>query len=57
MTIKFTTELAVTNLDQLPRGTGAKYLEVMVVENDGKTVYVAKKWARKLGKTGTFLSF
>jgi len=38
-------ELVVTNLDQLPRGTGAKYLEV--IESHCGT-YIAKQWRRKL---------
>jgi DNA polymerase III sliding clamp (beta) subunit (PCNA family) len=37
-------DLKITNLDQLPRGTGARYLEVVRGE-DG--VLVAKQWRRK----------
>jgi len=37
-------EIKITNLDQLPRGLGARYLEVVRGENG---VLVAKQWRRK----------
>jgi hypothetical protein len=41
--IKYHKLLLITNLEQLPRGTGAKYLEVI----DGQNGYlVAKQWRR-----------
>ena len=43
-TIKYTPAIKVTNLEQLARGTGAKFLEVL---DDGSSVYVAVKWRNK----------
>jgi hypothetical protein len=35
--------MQITNLDQLPRGTGAKYLEV---RDDGSGPFIAVQWRR-----------
>lgn len=43
-TIPYSKDLKITNLDALPRGTGARYLEVIRGEGD---VLVAKQWRRK----------
>jgi hypothetical protein len=42
--IPISRELKITNLDALPRGTGARYLEVIRGEDD---TLVAKQWRRK----------
>lgn len=39
--IQYTPELVITNLDQLPRGTSAKYLEC-IIGPDG--ALIAKSW-------------
>ena len=46
--LKFDKTLDIRNLDCLPHGTGAKYLEVMTSHEQG--VYIAVQWHRKLGK-------
>ena len=46
--IKYNPELKITNLDQLARGTGAKYLEVLPVKAKG--ILIAVKWCRKIPK-------
>jgi len=43
--IKFSRDLVIKNLCCLPRGTGAKYLEV--IRGEGNE-YVAKQWRRKI---------
>ena len=43
--IKYSPSLKVTNLDQLPRGTGAKYLECLRGP-DG--ILIAKQWRRSI---------
>jgi len=42
--IPYSKNLDVRNLDSLPRGTGARYLEVIEGE---KGAFIAKKWRRK----------
>lgn len=44
MTIQYTKNMKVSNLESLPSGTGAKFLIVM---EDFKGRYIAKRWARK----------
>ena len=46
--LKYDKSLDIRNLEQLPRGLGAKYLEVMTSHEQG--VYIAVQWHRKLGK-------
>ncbi len=46
--IKYNRNLIITNLDQLPRGSGAKYLEVMPDNIHG--VLIAIKWRRVVPK-------
>ncbi len=46
--IKYNKNLIITNLDQLPRGTGAKYLEVMPDNIHG--ILIAVCWKRKVPK-------
>lgn len=48
-TIKYHRNLVITNLDQLPHGVNAKYLEVIVDNEHG--VLIAKQWRRKQIKT------
>uniref|UniRef100_A0A6M3LIT3 Uncharacterized protein n=1 Tax=viral metagenome TaxID=1070528 RepID=A0A6M3LIT3_9ZZZZ len=43
--IKHSRELRITNTEQLPHGTGAKYLETMPAHNGD---YVAIAWRRKI---------
>jgi len=43
--IKYTPDLVIRNVDQLPKGGGCKYLEV-VPARDG--AYIAKQWRRKI---------
>ena len=40
--IKYHRNLVVTNIEQLPRGTGAKYLECL--QDDLHGVLIAKQW-------------
>ena len=47
MIVPYTKDLHVTNIEQLPRGTGAKYLIAIRANND---VLIAKSWSRKLPK-------
>lgn len=44
--VDYHAQLDITNLDQLPTGTGSKYL--LVIEGQAMGSYVAKKWLRKL---------
>ena len=44
VTIRYTPQLVIGNLDHLPRGVGAKYLEVM---QDHTGAYLAVQWRRK----------
>jgi hypothetical protein len=46
--IKYNRNLIITNLDQLPRGTGAKYLEVRPDNIHG--VLIAVQWRRVVPK-------
>ena len=46
--IDYSPELTITNLDALPRGTGASYL--LVIESPYANEYVAKAWKRVLPK-------
>ncbi len=43
--IKNSKELVITNTQQLPHGTGAKYLEAMTAHNGD---FVAIRWRRKI---------
>jgi len=51
--------LDIRNLEQLPRGTGARYLEIMESHNPnelsrlGNAVYIAVKWRRVIPKKGS----
>lgn len=47
--VDFEPDLTITNLDQLPRGTGAPYL--LVVDSPYPGEYVAKRWIRNLPAT------
>ncbi len=50
--------LRIVNLDQLPRGAGAPYLEVLPsADLDGQQVYIAKRWAKKTKPNGAFIRF
>lgn len=55
--IKYSPELKITNLEQLPAGKGCKYLIVI----EGIDCYIAKSWKRnipeKLLKTEFLVSF
>lgn len=44
MIIPYTRDLVIRNIDSLPRGTGCRYLEVLVGLNGE---YVAAAWRRK----------
>lgn len=57
MVIHYSPSLTITNLDQLPRGTGAPYLEVFATTIDGQQVLIAKRWARKPRPDSTFVRF
>ena len=46
--VDYHAQLDITNLDQLPRGTGCKYL--LVIEGQAAGSYIAKKWLRTLPK-------
>jgi len=48
--IKNRRELKVANLEHLPRGLGARYLEVIESHRAGE--YIAKQWRRKLPEAG-----
>jgi hypothetical protein len=43
--IPFDKTLKIVNTEQLARGTGAKYLEVIEAHIPG--IYIAKQWRRK----------
>jgi hypothetical protein len=43
--IPYSPTLKITNLEQLPRGLNAPYLEV--IESHIPDVYIAKQWRRK----------
>ncbi len=45
--IKYSRNLDIRNVNSLPKGTGAKYLEVIHGQKDE---FVAKRWKRKLPK-------
>ena len=47
--IKYNPKMKITNTDQLPRGTGCKYLEVLKPHVNGE--YIAVQWRRKLNTT------
>jgi hypothetical protein len=54
MIIKYEPSLRVANIDQLPRGTGCRYLEVI----QHGAVFVAKQWRRKPADSkATYLVF
>ena len=44
--ISYSREIKITNLDQLARGTGARYIEVVDSHVPGE--YVAVQWRRRL---------
>ena len=44
--IKYNSDMDIRNLEQLPKGVGAKYLEVITSHIPG--VYIAAQWRRKL---------
>lgn len=46
--VRYSPEMAITNMGILPAGTGAKYLEVMEAHNG---TYIAVQWRRTLPKT------
>lgn len=52
--IPYSKELDIRNIEALPRGTGAKYLEVIKGEKDE---YIAKQWRRKPGEKGILIDF
>ena len=47
--IDYSPEITVTNLDALPRGTGAAYL--LAIESIYYGEYIAKRWTRKMPAT------
>ena len=49
-TIPYSPTLPVVNLEQLPKGTGCRYLLAFRSDNEKGTVYVAKQWKRRLPK-------
>ena len=49
--IQYNKDLLITNLDQLPHGVGAKYLEVLPDNIHG--VLIAKQWRRVIVKDNT----
>ncbi len=48
--IPYNPELPVVNLEQLPAGTGCRYLLCFKSDNERGTIYVAKQWKRRLPK-------
>jgi len=44
--VPFSRDLDIRNLDALPRGTGARYLECVLGPDD--KILIAKQWRRKL---------
>ena len=53
--IPYERTMDIRNTEQLARGTGGKFLEV--ISGEGKSL-IAKQWRRKLPKTGgTFVEF
>jgi len=52
--VKYSPKLDIQNISSLPKGTGAKYLEV--IEGEGGA-YVAKAWRRSLPKKGMVVEF
>lgn len=58
LVINYDQQLSIVNLDQLSRGTGARYLEVLPVRDpDNKLVYVAKAWRRRTHTGSAFVDF
>jgi hypothetical protein len=59
--MQYDPKIRITNTEQLPRGTGAKYLEVIQshIDMTNDTIpYIAKAWHRKLpNRAGIFLKF
>ena len=54
--IDYHPHMIVRNLDQLPRGTGAKYLEV--IEGQYPREYIAKQWRHyRLQSPGLYIRF
>ena len=47
--IEYKRDFTITNLDALPRGLGARY---MLAFDNGKKVYIAAKWLRKVPAKG-----
>lgn len=45
--VEYDRQLDIRNLDQLPTGCGARYLEVLPIRDDTKMVYIAKYWRRR----------
>ncbi len=45
--IPYTPKTKITNTEQLPRGTGCKFL-VALIPFDTKDGYIAKQWHRKM---------
>ena len=46
MILEYNKTFDIRNTDQLPRGTGCKYLEALVDQRNG--VFIAKRWRRTL---------
>jgi hypothetical protein len=44
--IDYSKDLKITNVESLPHGTGARFLEV--IESHIPNTYIAKQWHRKL---------
>lgn len=47
-TMQYNPGMRITNLDQLPNGTGAKYLEVL---DNGSGPFIAVRWKNVQPKT------
>lgn len=47
--IDYSPEVKITNLDAMPRGTGASYL--LAIESPYAGEYAAKRWLRKMPAT------
>jgi hypothetical protein len=53
--IRYEPSLVIKNLASLPRGTGARYLEVITSHIQGE--YIAKKWHRRAPDKGLLVAF
>ena len=52
--ITYSKNLRITNLDSLPKGTGARYLECIAAHEVGGPL-IASAWRRSIPKAATIL--